>query len=172
MTWQTLGWPRALGGADLDVSNAWITAIQGVQSSLGPRPHTQDSLTVVSPSRCGCHLLVVGGCCDLPGEREVRDPLVAETLDWPWGWPLLLPVFPATSAGQLSSLGMGRAGSSEAARPGHRMCSHLPRGGDSPSLGRFSVDEGLTWSTHNFTSTSVFVDGLLSEPGDETLVMT
>eukprot|EP00069_Balaena_mysticetus_P004676 bmy_17474T0 len=52
------------------------------------------------------------------------------------------------------------------------MCSHLPRGGDSPSLGRFSVDEGLTWSTHNFTSTSVFVDGLLSEPGDETLVMT
>uniref|UniRef100_A0A8D0MXJ0 VPS10 domain-containing receptor SorCS2 n=1 Tax=Sus scrofa TaxID=9823 RepID=A0A8D0MXJ0_PIG len=37
---------------------------------------------------------------------------------------------------------------------------------------KFSVDEGLTWSTHNFTSTSVFVDGLLSEPGDETLVMT
>lgn len=41
-----------------------------------------------------------------------------------------------------------------------------------PHLPRFSVDEGLTWSTHNFTSTSVFVDGLLSEPGDETLVMT
>ncbi|KAF7240403.1 VPS10 domain-containing receptor SorCS2 [Varanus komodoensis] len=39
-------------------------------------------------------------------------------------------------------------------------------------LSRFSVDEGQTWSTHNFTSTSVFVDGLLSEPGDETLVMT
>uniref|UniRef100_A0A452RGU5 VPS10 domain-containing receptor SorCS2 n=1 Tax=Ursus americanus TaxID=9643 RepID=A0A452RGU5_URSAM len=37
---------------------------------------------------------------------------------------------------------------------------------------KFSVDEGVTWSTHNFTSTSVFVDGLLSEPGDETLVMT
>ncbi|XP_053099146.1 VPS10 domain-containing receptor SorCS2 isoform X2 [Hemicordylus capensis] len=37
---------------------------------------------------------------------------------------------------------------------------------------KFSVDEGQTWSTHNFTSTSVFVDGLLSEPGDETLVMT
>ncbi|XP_042529373.1 VPS10 domain-containing receptor SorCS2-like, partial [Dipodomys spectabilis] len=37
---------------------------------------------------------------------------------------------------------------------------------------KFSVDEGLTWSTHNFTSTSVFVDGLLSEPGEETLVMT
>uniref|UniRef100_A0A4X2M4E9 Sortilin related VPS10 domain containing receptor 2 n=1 Tax=Vombatus ursinus TaxID=29139 RepID=A0A4X2M4E9_VOMUR len=34
------------------------------------------------------------------------------------------------------------------------------------------IDEGHTWSTHNFTSTSVFVDGLLSEPGDETLVMT
>ncbi|XP_066537027.1 VPS10 domain-containing receptor SorCS2 [Hoplias malabaricus] len=37
---------------------------------------------------------------------------------------------------------------------------------------KFSVDEGHTWSVHNFTSTSVFVDGLLSEPGDETLVMT
>uniref|UniRef100_A0A8C2BKM5 Sortilin-related VPS10 domain containing receptor 2 n=1 Tax=Cyprinus carpio TaxID=7962 RepID=A0A8C2BKM5_CYPCA len=37
---------------------------------------------------------------------------------------------------------------------------------------RFSTDEGRTWSIHNFTSTSVFVDGLLSEPGDETLVMT
>uniref|UniRef100_A0A8C5LXD9 VPS10 domain-containing receptor SorCS2 n=1 Tax=Leptobrachium leishanense TaxID=445787 RepID=A0A8C5LXD9_9ANUR len=37
---------------------------------------------------------------------------------------------------------------------------------------KFSVDEGKTWSIHNFTSTSVFVDGLLSEPGDETLVMT
>uniref|UniRef100_A0A8B9GQE8 Sortilin-related VPS10 domain containing receptor 2 n=1 Tax=Astyanax mexicanus TaxID=7994 RepID=A0A8B9GQE8_ASTMX len=34
---------------------------------------------------------------------------------------------------------------------------------------KFSVDEGRTWSVHNFTSTSVFVDGLLSEPGDETL---
>uniref|UniRef100_A0A8K9XR60 VPS10 domain-containing receptor SorCS2 n=1 Tax=Oncorhynchus mykiss TaxID=8022 RepID=A0A8K9XR60_ONCMY len=31
---------------------------------------------------------------------------------------------------------------------------------------------GRTWIIHNFTSTSVFVDGLLSEPGDETLVMT
>lgn len=39
-------------------------------------------------------------------------------------------------------------------------------------LSRFSIDEGRTWSVHNFTSTSVFVDGLLSEPGDETLVMT
>uniref|UniRef100_A0A672RUC7 VPS10 domain-containing receptor SorCS2 n=1 Tax=Sinocyclocheilus grahami TaxID=75366 RepID=A0A672RUC7_SINGR len=37
---------------------------------------------------------------------------------------------------------------------------------------KFSTDEGRTWSIHNFTSTSVFVDGLLSEPGDETLVMT
>ncbi|XP_051756967.1 VPS10 domain-containing receptor SorCS2 isoform X2 [Ctenopharyngodon idella] len=37
---------------------------------------------------------------------------------------------------------------------------------------KFSIDEGQTWSIHNFTSTSVFVDGLLSEPGDETLVMT
>lgn len=48
----------------------------------------------------------------------------------------------------------------------------MPCSGDIPSLGRFSVDEGLSWSTHNFTSTSVFVDGLLSEPGEETLVMT
>ncbi|TNN55078.1 VPS10 domain-containing receptor SorCS2 [Liparis tanakae] len=37
---------------------------------------------------------------------------------------------------------------------------------------KFSIDEGRTWTIHNFTSTSVFVDGLLSEPGDETLVMT
>ncbi|XP_031648078.1 VPS10 domain-containing receptor SorCS2 isoform X3 [Oncorhynchus kisutch] len=37
---------------------------------------------------------------------------------------------------------------------------------------KFSIDEGRTWIIHNFTSTSVFVDGLLSEPGDETLVMT
>ncbi|KAG9345536.1 hypothetical protein JZ751_008680 [Albula glossodonta] len=36
----------------------------------------------------------------------------------------------------------------------------------------FSIDEGRTWTVHNFTSTSVFVDGLLNEPGDETLVMT
>uniref|UniRef100_A0AAQ4RZY4 VPS10 domain-containing receptor SorCS2 n=1 Tax=Gasterosteus aculeatus aculeatus TaxID=481459 RepID=A0AAQ4RZY4_GASAC len=35
-----------------------------------------------------------------------------------------------------------------------------------------NIDEGRTWTIHNFTSTSVFVDGLLSEPGDETLVMT
>uniref|UniRef100_A0A8C9TED6 VPS10 domain-containing receptor SorCS2 n=1 Tax=Scleropages formosus TaxID=113540 RepID=A0A8C9TED6_SCLFO len=35
-----------------------------------------------------------------------------------------------------------------------------------------NVDAGHTWNVHNFTSTSVFVDGLLSEPGDETLVMT
>uniref|UniRef100_A0A3P9JGG2 VPS10 domain-containing receptor SorCS2 n=1 Tax=Oryzias latipes TaxID=8090 RepID=A0A3P9JGG2_ORYLA len=37
---------------------------------------------------------------------------------------------------------------------------------------KFSIDEGRTWTIHNFTTTSVFVDGLLSEPGDETLVMT
>lgn len=41
-----------------------------------------------------------------------------------------------------------------------------------PLPGRFSTDEGLTWSTYNFTDTSVFVDGLLSEPGEETLVIT
>ncbi|XP_016051355.1 PREDICTED: VPS10 domain-containing receptor SorCS2 [Miniopterus natalensis] len=37
---------------------------------------------------------------------------------------------------------------------------------------KFSVDDGVTWSTYNFTDTSVFVDGLLSEPGEETLVIT
>lgn len=66
----------------------------------------------------------------------------------------------------------GGTGPTGAARPGHRACPHPPCGGDTPCPGRFSVDEGLTWSTHNFTSTSVFVDGLLSEPGEETLVMT
>lgn len=40
------------------------------------------------------------------------------------------------------------------------------------SVSRFSIDDGRSWTVHNFTSTSVFVDGLLSEPGDETLVMT
>lgn len=77
---------------------------------------------------------------------------------------------PAPSAGQSQPrlrLGWIR----RAAGPGHGPCSHLPEV-VTPLLGRFSVDEGVTWSTHNFTSTSVFVDGLLSEPGDETLVMT
>uniref|UniRef100_A0A6Q2ZN89 VPS10 domain-containing receptor SorCS2 n=1 Tax=Esox lucius TaxID=8010 RepID=A0A6Q2ZN89_ESOLU len=49
------------------------------------------------------------------------------------------------------------------------LCKHFT---SFPPPPRFSVDEGRTWTTHNFTSTSVFVDGLLSEPGDETLVMT
>lgn len=49
--------------------------------------------------------------------------------------------------------------------PGERMLSLN-------SVFRFSIDEGRSWTVHNFTSTSVFVDGLLSEPGDETLVMT
>lgn len=55
-----------------------------------------------------------------------------------------------------------------ASQEGGRPC----RSGTRVAFRRFSVDEGHTWSTHNFTSTSVFVDGLLSEPGDETLVMT
>lgn len=99
-------------------------------------------------------------------ECEGRGPVALGTLDWPWGWSLPLPVRPAASARQLWSLGVGRAGPDKAAGPGRRLSPAAP------SLGRFSMDEGLTWSTHNFTSTSVFVDGLLSEPGDETLVMT
>lgn len=78
---------------------------------------------------------------------------------------------PAASAGQCLSLAASRAGSSgaDALDTGRALAG--PADGD-PFSCRFSVDEGLTWSTHNFTSTSVFVDGLLSEPGDETLVMT
>lgn len=68
--------------------------------------------------------------------------------------------------------GLGQGWIQEGSRSGTRAVLPPACGGDAPSLGRFSVDEGLTWSTHNFTSTSVFVDGLLSEPGDETLVMT
>ncbi|XP_035874382.1 VPS10 domain-containing receptor SorCS2 [Phyllostomus discolor] len=37
---------------------------------------------------------------------------------------------------------------------------------------KFSMDDGHTWSTYNFSSTPMFVDGLLSEPGEETLVIT
>uniref|UniRef100_A0AAY4A350 VPS10 domain-containing receptor SorCS2 n=1 Tax=Denticeps clupeoides TaxID=299321 RepID=A0AAY4A350_9TELE len=50
--------------------------------------------------------------------------------------------------------------------------SRLVKQNDLLPLLVFSIDEGWTWSTHSFTNTSVFVDGLLSEPGDETLVMT
>lgn len=56
--------------------------------------------------------------------------------------------------------------------PPQRRSLGLQPGDTLRPLRRFSVDEGVTWSTHNFTGTSVFVDGLLSEPGDETLVMT
>ncbi|XP_054438190.1 VPS10 domain-containing receptor SorCS2 [Pteronotus mesoamericanus] len=37
---------------------------------------------------------------------------------------------------------------------------------------KYSMDDGRTWSTYNFSSTPMFVDGLLSEPGEETLVIT
>ncbi|KAM5339325.1 VPS10 domain-containing receptor SorCS2 isoform 1-T1 [Glossophaga mutica] len=37
---------------------------------------------------------------------------------------------------------------------------------------KFSMDDGHTWSTYNFSSSPMFVDGLLSEPGEETLVIT
>ncbi|XP_043569021.1 VPS10 domain-containing receptor SorCS3-like isoform X1 [Chiloscyllium plagiosum] len=35
-----------------------------------------------------------------------------------------------------------------------------------------SFDEGQSWSKYSFTSVPLFVDGVLGEPGDETLVMT
>ncbi|EMP39771.1 VPS10 domain-containing receptor SorCS1 [Chelonia mydas] len=38
--------------------------------------------------------------------------------------------------------------------------------------GRLSFDEGRSWSKYSFTSTPLFVDGVLGEPGEETLIMT
>ncbi|XP_018082701.1 VPS10 domain-containing receptor SorCS1 isoform X1 [Xenopus laevis] len=35
-----------------------------------------------------------------------------------------------------------------------------------------SFDEGRSWSKYTFTSTPLFVDGVLGEPGEETLIMT
>uniref|UniRef100_A0A8C2UVJ4 VPS10 domain-containing receptor SorCS1 n=1 Tax=Chinchilla lanigera TaxID=34839 RepID=A0A8C2UVJ4_CHILA len=35
-----------------------------------------------------------------------------------------------------------------------------------------SFDEGRSWSKYSFTSTPLFVDGVLGEPGEETLIMT
>ncbi|XP_066549190.1 VPS10 domain-containing receptor SorCS1 isoform X2 [Amia ocellicauda] len=35
-----------------------------------------------------------------------------------------------------------------------------------------SFDEGRLWNKYSFTSTPLFVDGVLGEPGDETLIMT
>ncbi|XP_053184758.1 VPS10 domain-containing receptor SorCS1 [Scomber japonicus] len=35
-----------------------------------------------------------------------------------------------------------------------------------------SFDEGRQWSKYSFTSTPLFVDGVLGEPGEETLIMT
>lgn len=39
-------------------------------------------------------------------------------------------------------------------------------------LRRLSFDEGRQWSKYAFTSTPLFVDGVLGEPGEETLIMT
>nr|XP_032806532.1 VPS10 domain-containing receptor SorCS2-like isoform X1 [Petromyzon marinus] len=36
----------------------------------------------------------------------------------------------------------------------------------------YSVDEGISWKVHDFSPTPIYIDGLLSEPGDETLVIT
>nr|XP_060483668.1 VPS10 domain-containing receptor SorCS1-like [Panthera onca] len=35
-----------------------------------------------------------------------------------------------------------------------------------------SFDEGRSWSKYSFTSIPLFVDGVLGEPGEETLIMT
>ncbi|XP_072318867.1 VPS10 domain-containing receptor SorCS1 [Eucyclogobius newberryi] len=35
-----------------------------------------------------------------------------------------------------------------------------------------SVDEGRQWNKYSFTNTPLFVDGVLGEPGEETLIMT
>ncbi|XP_016890793.1 VPS10 domain-containing receptor SorCS1 isoform X4 [Cynoglossus semilaevis] len=35
-----------------------------------------------------------------------------------------------------------------------------------------SLDEGRQWNKYSFTNTPLFVDGVLGEPGDETLIMT
>lgn len=39
-------------------------------------------------------------------------------------------------------------------------------------LHRLSFDEGRVWSKYSFTSSPLFVDGVLGEPGEETLIMT
>lgn len=97
--------------------------------------------------------MVLAGGYTAPREREHTGPA-------------LLP------APQLGSTGPGQGWIQQGSRSWPWGALLPACGADTPSSGRFSVDEGLTWSTHNFTSTSVFVDGLLSEPGDETLVMT
>ncbi|MED6262203.1 VPS10 domain-containing receptor SorCS1, partial [Ataeniobius toweri] len=35
-----------------------------------------------------------------------------------------------------------------------------------------SFDEGRQWNKYSFTNTPLFVDGVLGEPGEETLIMT
>lgn len=39
-------------------------------------------------------------------------------------------------------------------------------------LRRLSFDEGHIWNKYSFTNTPLFVDGVLGEPGEETLIMT
>lgn len=40
------------------------------------------------------------------------------------------------------------------------------------SVHRLSFDEGRSWNKYSFTSIPLFVDGVLGEPGEETLIMT
>lgn len=37
---------------------------------------------------------------------------------------------------------------------------------------RLSFDEGHLWNKYSFTNSPLFVDGVLGEPGEETLIMT
>lgn len=37
---------------------------------------------------------------------------------------------------------------------------------------RLSFDKGRQWNKYSFTNTPLFVDGVLGEPGEETLIMT
>ena len=116
----------------------------------------------MSLSRRGCHLALAGGCRDLL--RECEDGVRLWWGYWDWPLPHLFTQPPQLdSSGPWAWVGLGLT---------RQLALEAGCVPTAPSLGRFSVDEGLTWSTHNFTSTSVFVDGLLSEPGDETLVMT
>lgn len=37
---------------------------------------------------------------------------------------------------------------------------------------RLSFDEGRNWDKYSFTSSPLYVDGVLGEPGEDTLIMT
>ena len=41
-----------------------------------------------------------------------------------------------------------------------------------PPSSRLSFDEGQRWDQYSFTSSPLYVDGVLGEPGEDTLIMT